>query len=89
MLYYIQMKLDRDKLIRCGALAPVLLVTALSLLLWLLLRGEGRLEAGFVMPRTSPTAPPTATAAPAQLRVTPAPTPKWTVHPTLKAWGYC
>lgn len=76
MLYYIQMKLDRDKLIRYGALAPVLLVMALSLLLWLLLRGEGRLEAGFVMPRTSPTAPPTATAAPAQLRVTPALTPK-------------
>ncbi|MBR5752521.1 MAG: L,D-transpeptidase family protein, partial [Clostridia bacterium] len=21
--------------------------------------------------------------------VTPAPTPKWTVHPVLKAWGYC
>ena len=21
--------------------------------------------------------------------VTPAPTPSWTVHPTLKAWGYC
>ena len=21
--------------------------------------------------------------------VTPAPTPSWTVHPVLKAWGYC
>ena len=44
MLYYIQMKWERDKLIRYGAMAPVLLVAALSLLFWLLLRGDGRLE---------------------------------------------
>ena len=75
MLYYIQMKWERDKLIRYSALALVLVVTMLSLLLWLLLRGDGRLEAGLGMPRTSPTAPPTPTATPAQLRVTPVPTP--------------
>ena len=75
MLYYIQMKWERDKLIRYSALALVLVVTMLSLLLWLLLRGDGRLEAGLGMPRTSPTAPPTPTATPAQLRVTPLPTP--------------
>ena len=75
MLYYIQMKWERDKLIRYSALALVLVVTMLSLLLWLLRRGDGRLEAGLGMPRTSPTAPPTPTATPAQLRVTPVPTP--------------
>ena len=75
MLYYIQMKWERNKLIRYSALALVLVVTMLSLLLWLLLRGDGRLEAGLGMPRTSPTAPPTPTATPAQLRVTPVPTP--------------
>ena len=75
MLYYIQMKWERDKLIRYSALALVLVVTMLSLLLWLLLRGDGRLEAGLGIPRTSPTAPPTPTATPAQLRVTPVPTP--------------
>lgn len=75
MLYYNQMKWERDKLIRYSALALVLVVTMLSLLLWLLLRGDGRLEAGLGMPRTSPTAPPTPTATPAQLRVTPVPTP--------------
>ena len=75
MLYYIQMKWERDKLIRYGAMAPVLLVAVLSLLFWLLLRGDGRLEAGFRLPRTSPTAPATPTATPAQLRVTPLPTP--------------
>ena len=75
MLYYIQLKWERDKLIRYSALALVLVVTMLSLLLWLLLRGDGRLEAGLGMPRTSPTAPPTPTATPAQLRVTPLPTP--------------
>ena len=75
MLYYIQMKWERDKLIRYSALALVLVVTMLSLLLWLLLRGDGRLEAGLGMPRTSPTAPPMPTATPAQLRVTPVPTP--------------
>ncbi len=75
MLYYIQMKWERDKLIRYSALTLVLVVTMLSLLLWLLLRGDGRLEAGLGMPRTSPTAPPTPTATPAQLRVTPVPTP--------------
>ena len=69
------MKWERDKLIRYSALALVLVVTMLSLLLWLLLRGDGRLEAGLGMPRTSPTAPPTPTATPAQLRVTPLPTP--------------
>ena len=69
------MKWERDKLIRYSALALVLVVTMLSLLLWLLLRGDGRLEAGLGMPRTSPTAPPTPTATPAQLRVTPVPTP--------------
>ena len=74
MLYYTQMKWKRDKLIRYGALALVLVVTALSLLLWLLMRGDGRLEAGLSLPRTSPTVPPTPTATPAQLRVTPAPT---------------
>ena len=52
----------------------MLVVTALSLLLWLLMRGDGRLEAGLSLPRTSPTVPPTPTATPAQLRVTPAPT---------------
>ncbi len=69
------MKWERDKLIRYSALALVLVVTMLSLLLWLLLRGDGRLEAGLGMPRTSPTAPPTPTATPAQFRVTPVPTP--------------
>lgn len=34
----------------------------------------------------SPDATPEPTAAPG---VTPAPTPSWTVHPVLKAWGYC
>ena len=75
MLYYIQMKWERDKLIRYGAMALVMLVAVLSLLFWLLLRGDGRLEAGFRLPRTSPTAPATPTATPAQLRVTPLPTP--------------
>ena len=37
MLYYMQMKWERDKLIRYSALALVLVVTMLSLLLWLLL----------------------------------------------------
>ena len=73
MLYYGQMKLEREKLIRFVAPAVVLLVAILSLALYFLLRSEGRLEAGFALPRISPT-PEAPT--PAQVTITPAPTPK-------------
>lgn len=69
------MKLKREQLIRYGAPAMTLVVALLSLILWLLLRGEGRLEAGFALPRISPTPEATSSPTPAQLRVTPAPTP--------------
>ena len=60
---------------RYGALILALVITLLSLVLWLLMRDEGQLEAGFGLPRITPTAeiPPTAT--PAHLKVTAAPTP--------------
>ncbi len=70
------MKLEREKLIRYGALATALVLTVFSLVLWLLLRGQGRMGAGLAMPRISPTPEITATPTPAQLTVTPAPTPR-------------
>ena len=76
MLYYSQMKLQREKLIRYAALAVSLLITVLGLILFLLLRGEGRLEAGFALPRATPTAQPTPSVTPARLQVTMAPTPR-------------
>ena len=69
------MKLKREQLIRYGALILTLVAALLSLILWLLLRGDGRLEAGFAMPRISPVPEATCSPTPAQLRVTPAPTP--------------
>ena len=69
------MKLQREKLIRYGALLVALTVVLLSLLLWLLMRGDGRLETGLALPRTTPTARSTPTVTPAQLKVTPVPTP--------------
>ena len=75
MLYYWQMKLEREKWIRYSVLATTLLVVLLSLVLWLLLRSRGKLEAGFALPRISPTPEITPTPTPAELKVTPAPTP--------------
>ena len=60
---------------RYGALTAVLVIVLLGLVLWLLMRGEGRLEAGYSLPRISPTPEATPTAATAQLTVTPPPTP--------------
>ena len=76
MLYYLQMKLTREQLIRYGALAVALVVAFLGLILFLLLRGEGRLEAGFALPRVTPTALSTPTVTPARLQVTAPPTPR-------------
>ena len=75
MLYYLQMKLEREKWMRYGALTMTLMVMLLSLVLWLLMRGEGRLEAGFDQPRVSPTPEATVSPTPAELKVTAAPTP--------------
>ncbi len=75
MLYYLQMKLEREKWMRYGALTMTLMVMLLSLVLWLLMRGEDRLEAGFGQPRVSPTPEATVTPTPAELKVTAAPTP--------------
>ena len=69
------MKLEREKLIRHGMLAVTLVVVLLGLILFLLLRGEGRLEAGLALPRSTPTAPITPSNTPARVQVTPAPTP--------------
>ena len=69
------MKLEREKLIRYVALAVTLVVVLLSLTLWLLLRDQGKLEAGFALPRVSPTPEMTPTASPVQLMLTPMPTP--------------
>lgn len=76
MLYYLQMKLQREKLIRYAALAVSLLIVVLGLILFLLLRGEGRLEVGLALPRVTPTAQPTPSVTPARLQVTMAPTPR-------------
>ena len=69
------MKLEREKLIQYIALATAVVVTLLGLILWLLLRGEGRLEVGLALPRVTPTASVTPTMPPEQVLVTPAPTP--------------
>ncbi len=76
MVYCPQMKLKREQLIRYGALAVSLVVALLGLILFLLLRGEGRLEAGFALPRVTPTAMATPTVTPARLQVTAPPTPR-------------
>ena len=75
MLYYHQMKLEREKWIRYGALTAALVIVLLSLVLWLLMRGPGQLEAGYSLPRITPTPEITPTPTPAELKVTPAPTP--------------
>lgn len=69
------MKMKREKWMRYGALTLALVIVLLGSVLWLLMRDEGRLEAGFRLPRISPTPEITATATPAQLKVTAAPTP--------------
>ena len=70
------MKQLLEKLNRYAALAVSILVVLLGLILFLLLRGEGRLEAGFALPRVTPMAQVTPTATPAQVQVTAVPTPK-------------
>ena len=70
------MKLLWEKLIRHKARALALVLTILGLILFLALRGEGRLEAGFALPRVTPTVQPTPSVTPARLQVTMAPTPK-------------
>lgn len=75
MVYCLQMKLEREKWMRYGALALTLVIVLLSLVLWLLMGGEDRLAVGARMPRVSPTAEATATPAPAEVKVTAAPTP--------------
>ena len=75
MLYYPQMKLTRENWIRYGSLTVALMIVALSLVLWALLRAPGQLEAGVSQPRITPTPEPTPTPATAELRVTPPPTP--------------
>ena len=81
MVYYGQMKFEREKLIRYAILATATVLALLSLLLFLLMRDKGRLEAGLSLPRTSPTPEITPTATPAQVKVTAAPTPiKVQVH---------
>ena len=70
------METQYKNLTRYTALVVTVLVVLLSLVLWLLLRGEGKMEAGFALPRISPTPEATPTATPAQLTVTAAPTPK-------------
>lgn len=76
MLYYPHMKLEREKLIRYAALAVTVTLVLTSLVLFLLLRGPGQLEAGFARPRLSPTPQATPTPTPARLTVTAAPTPR-------------
>lgn len=76
MIYCFQMKLLWEKLIRHKARALALVLTILGLILFLALRGEGRLEAGFALPRVTPTVQPTPSVTPARLQVTMAPTPK-------------
>ena len=76
MLYYPHMKLEREKLIRYAALAVTVTLGLTSLLLFLLLRGPGQLEAGFAQPRLTPTPQATPTPTPARLTVTAAPTPR-------------
>ncbi len=75
MLYFPHMKLKREQWIRFAALAAALVIVLLSLVLGLLMGGQGRLEVGLSLPRISPTPAPTPTAAPALLLVTPPPTP--------------
>ena len=76
MLYYPQMKPEREKWMRSGALLLTLVIVLLSLVLWLLMGGHGRLEAGFSLPRSTPTAEVSLTTpTPAQLKITPPPTP--------------
>ena len=69
------MKLTRKNWIRYGSLTVALMIVALSLVLWALLRAPGQLEAGVSQPRITPTPEPTPTPATAELRVTPPPTP--------------
>ena len=75
MLYYIQMERQREKLIRYAALAVTAFLAVLGLVLFLAMRGEDRLEAGFALPRITPTPKITPTPTPALVQVTPAPTP--------------
>ena len=69
------MNLEREKLVKYGTTAAVLAVALLSLILCLILRGDGRLQLGFAMPRISPTPTIAASPTPAKVVVTPAPTP--------------
>ncbi len=70
------MKLEREKLSRYAALGAAMTLVLMSFILWLLFRGEGRLEAGFQQPRVTPTASAAPSPTVAQVLVTPAPTPK-------------
>ena len=69
------MKIEREKAIRFGMLVTVLVIVFLSVVLGLLLRSEGKLQAGFRSPRITPTATARPSATTAQVKVTPAPTP--------------
>ena len=70
------MKLEREKLIRYGGLGAMVTLALMSLILFLLMGGQGRLRVGFAQPRITPEPSPTPSPAPAQVLVTPAPTPK-------------
>ena len=61
MLYYLQMERQRKKLIRYVSLAVTAFLAGLGIVLFLALRGEGRLETGFALPRITPTPEITAT----------------------------
>ena len=76
MVYYFHMKLTQKTWMRSIALVAAVVVTLLSLLAWLLFRGQGKLAAGVALPRVSPTPQATPSPAPAQIMVTAAPTPK-------------
>ena len=76
MVYYFHMKLTQKTWMRSIALVAAVVVTLLSLLAWLLFRGQGKLAAGVALPRVSPTPQVTPSPAPAQIMVTAAPTPK-------------
>lgn len=69
------MKLEREKWMRYGTLMLTLVIVFLSLVLWLLMGGEGRLTAGIRMPRISPTPEATVLPTPAEVKVTAVPTP--------------
>ena len=75
MLYCLQMKLEREKWIRYVALGVTVILVLMSLILWLLLRRGGHLEAGLRLPRVTPVTTATPSPTPAQVVVTPAPTP--------------